>query len=90
MAVYELVKRNRASRNPITFATTTEGDARSRGLEVDAIGQVSAQLALIGSYTYLDAKVTRDGQDPAAQGKRLANTARNAGYRFHARALIRG
>ena len=79
VAVYELVKRNRASRNPITFATTTEGDARSRGLEVDAIGQVSAQLALIGSYTYLDAKVTRDGQDPAAQGKRLANTARNAG-----------
>ena len=79
VAVFELVKRNRASRNPITFATTTEGDARSRGLEVDAIGQVSAQLALIGSYTYLDAKVTRDSQDPAAEGKRLANTARHAG-----------
>jgi iron complex outermembrane receptor protein len=46
---------------------------------VDAIGQVSPQLALIGSYTYLDAKVTRDGQDPAAEGKRLANTARHAG-----------
>jgi iron complex outermembrane receptor protein len=79
VALYELVKRNRASRNPITFATTTEGDARSRGLEVDAIGQVSAQLALIGSYTYLDARVTRDAQDPAAEGKRLANTARNSG-----------
>ncbi|MFG5410737.1 TonB-dependent siderophore receptor [Piscinibacter sakaiensis] len=79
VAIFELVKRNRASRNPVTFATTTEGDARSRGLEVDAIGQVSPQLALIGSYTYLDAKVTRDGQDPAAEGKRLANTARNAG-----------
>jgi iron complex outermembrane receptor protein len=79
VAVFELVKRNRASRNPVTFATTTEGDARSRGLEVDAIGQVSAQLSLIGSYTYLDAKVTRDAQDPAAEGKRLANAARHAG-----------
>ncbi len=79
VAVFELVKRNRASRNPISFDTTTEGDARSRGLEVDAIGQVSAQLAVIGSYTYLDAKVTRDAQDPAAEGKRLANTARHAG-----------
>jgi iron complex outermembrane recepter protein len=79
VAAYELVKRNRASRNPVTFATTTEGDARSRGLELDAIGQVSDQLALIASYTYLDAKVTRDGQDPAAEGKRLANTARHAG-----------
>lgn len=77
VAIFELLKRNRASRNPITFTTTTEGNARSRGLEVDAIGQVSAQLSLIGSYTYLDTKVTRDAQDPAGEGKHLANAARH-------------
>ena len=75
VAVYELVKRNRA----YFFAdgtAVTVGEARSRGLEVDAIGQVSPQLAVIGSYSYLDAKVTRD---PLYQGTRLANTAHNAG-----------
>lgn len=75
VAVYELVKRNRADFSLYPVVTTV-GEARSRGLEVDAIGQVSTQLALIGSYTYLDAKVTKD---PIYQGTRLANTARNAG-----------
>ena len=43
---------------------------------MDAIGQVSAQLAMIGSFTLLDAKVT---QDPVYQGTRLANAAPRAG-----------
>ncbi len=75
VAVYELVKRNRA----YFFAdgsAVTVGEARSRGLEVDAIGQVLPQLAVIGSYSYLDAKVTRD---TVYRGTRLANTARHAG-----------
>ena len=75
VAVYELVKRNRADFSLYPIVTTV-GEARSRGLEVDAIGQVSAQLALMASYTYLDAKVTKD---PIYQGTRLANTARHAG-----------
>jgi iron complex outermembrane receptor protein len=75
VAVYELVKRNRADFS-LYPTVTTIGEARSRGLEVDAIGQVSPQLAMMASYTYLDAKVT---QDPLYQGTRLANTARHAG-----------
>jgi iron complex outermembrane recepter protein len=75
VALYELEKRNRADYSLFPLVTTI-GKARSRGLEVDAIGRVSAQLALIASYTYLDAKVT---EDPIYQGTRLANTARHAG-----------
>lgn len=75
VAVFELVKRNRADFS-LYPTVTTIGKARSRGLEVDAIGQVSPQLSLMASYTYLDAKVT---EDPVYQGTRLANTARNAG-----------
>ena len=75
VALFELVKRNRADFSLYPIVTTI-GEARSRGLEVDAIGQVSAQLALMASFTYLDAKVTKD---PALEGKRLANTARHAG-----------
>ena len=75
VAVYELVKRNRADFS-LYPQVTTVGKARSRGLEVDAIGQVSSQLALMASYTYMDAKVA---EDPVYQGKRLPNTARHAG-----------
>lgn len=75
VAVYELVKRNRADFS-LYPTVTTIGEARSRGLEMDAIGQISPQLAMMASYTYLDAKVT---QDPFLKGTRLANTARHAG-----------
>ncbi|WP_374411396.1 TonB-dependent siderophore receptor [Hydrogenophaga sp.] len=75
LAVFELEKRNRADYSLFPLVTTI-GKARSRGLEVDAIGQVSPQLAVMASYTYLDAKVT---QDPFYKGTRLANAARHAG-----------
>lgn len=74
VAVFELIKRNRADFTLYPVVTTV-GEARSRGLEVDAIGQVSPQLSMIASYTYLDAKVT---EDPLLKGKRLANTARQS------------
>lgn len=75
VAVFELEKRNRADFSLFPLVTTI-GKARSRGLEVDAIGRLSPQLAVMASYTYLDAKVT---EDPTLQGMRLANTARHAG-----------
>jgi iron complex outermembrane receptor protein len=75
VAVYQLEKRNRADYS-LYPQVTTIGKARSRGLEVDAIGRVSPQLAVMASYTYLDARVT---EDPTYQGTRLANTARHAG-----------
>lgn len=75
VAVYELVKRNRADFSLFPQITTI-GEARSRGLEVDAIGQVSPQLALMASYAYTDAKVT---EDPSFKGKRMPNVARQAG-----------
>lgn len=75
VALFELVKRNRADYSLFPLVTTV-GEARSRGLEVDAIGQVTPQLSLLASYTWLDAEVTKD---PFYQGKRLPNTARHAG-----------
>ena len=75
VAVFDLEKRNRADYSLFPVITTV-GKARSRGLEVDAIGRVLPQLAVMASYTYLDAKVT---EDPTYQGKRLANAARHSG-----------
>lgn len=75
VALYQLVKRNRADNSLFPYVTTT-GEARSRGLEIDALGQVSKQLSMMASYSYLDAVVT---QDANFQGTRLANTARHSG-----------
>lgn len=75
VALYELEKRNRADFSLFPLVTTI-GKARSRGLEVDAIGRVSPQLSLMAAYTYLDAQVAEDAR---YKGTRLANTARHAG-----------
>ena len=75
MAAYELVKRNRADLTLYPVVNTL-GEATSRGIELDVIGQITARLAMIGSYAYTDAKVTDHG--PYA-GKRLANVPYNAG-----------
>ncbi|CRM45148.1 TonB-dependent receptor [Pseudomonas poae] len=52
------------------------GQVRSRGLELDATGQLSDNWSLIGSYAYTDAEVTKD---PALEGKRLQNVAKHTG-----------
>lgn len=78
VALYQLVKRNRAGSVPIDTApfynTVTIGKARSRGLEWDVSGEITRRLSLIGSYAYTDTKVT---EDPNYEGKQLANVARH-------------
>lgn len=85
VAIYQLVKRHRADYSLFPVVSTT-GEARSRGLEIDALGEVTRQLAIMASYAYLDAVVTRD---TLHQGTRLANAARHSGslwgrWRFEA------
>lgn len=51
----------------------TAGAARSRGIELDLAGEAGPRWSLIGSFAWLDAKVTRD---PQFAGNRLENVAR--------------
>lgn len=75
VAIFELVKRNRADYTLYPVITPI-GEARSRGLEIDMLGQLTRQLAVMASYAYLDAVIT----DKATYaGTRLANAARNSG-----------
>jgi iron complex outermembrane recepter protein len=83
LAVYQLSKRNLSSYLPSTdpafagqFDTATIGAARSRGLEWDVSGQLTQDIALIGSYAYTQTEVT---EDVAFKGKRLANAPRHSG-----------
>ncbi|MCA1936910.1 MAG: TonB-dependent siderophore receptor [Asticcacaulis sp.] len=77
VALYELIKKNRADFTLyyVTGEILTTGEARSRGLEVDVIGEVTPALSLIASYAYTDTEVT---QDANYQGKALANAPEHA------------
>lgn len=55
------------------LVTRSVGGARSRGLELDFSGRLSANWDLIGSFAYIDAAITRDLA--ANVGKRLTNVA---------------
>ncbi len=53
------------------------GEARSRGIEIDAAGKLTDSLSLIGSYGYDDTEVVRDNR--GREGNRLAHVPLNAG-----------
>lgn len=76
IALFELTKRNRADLSQYPLFISTVGEARSRGLEFDTIGQLTDHLSIIGSFALLDAKVTKD---PVFQGTRLADAAHESG-----------
>jgi iron complex outermembrane receptor protein len=54
------------------------GQVRSRGLELDATGQLTDKVSLIGSYAYTDALDVKD-KDPTLEGNRLQNVAKHTG-----------
>lgn len=54
--------------------SATAGEVRSRGIELEASGQLTAAWRLNGSLTWLDAAVTRDATLPV--GSRLLNVPR--------------
>lgn len=74
-SAYQLTKENLADYS-LYPRIQTVGEARSRGLELDASGRLSGRLSVIGSYAYTEAEVT---EDPRFAGKRLANAPRHSG-----------
>ncbi|WP_260929331.1 TonB-dependent siderophore receptor [Novosphingobium sp. 9] len=80
LAVYDIHKRNVlvSQYNDATQLTDyrTAGAARARGVELDLAGQVTSRLSAIGSFAYLDGKIT---QDPDYAGNKLWNAAKFTG-----------
>ncbi|KAF1032623.1 MAG: Ferrichrome outer membrane transporter/phage receptor [Pseudomonas sp.] len=75
-ALFNIDKRNVLVQvgDGLTSVYSIAGKVRSRGLELDASGQLTDQWSLIGSYAYTDAQVI---EDPAYKGNRLQNVAKN-------------
>lgn len=65
LAAYSLTKRNIAVADPnLEGASRPIGEQRSRGIELDLVGQLTPGWNLIASYAYTDAEFTADGGSP--------------------------
>lgn len=69
-AVFDLMRENYVQTDPGTFLPVQRGEARSRGLELEAVASFDAGWDLIASYTLMDNEI-RETIDPVEQGKRL-------------------
>ncbi|AGT08577.1 TonB-dependent siderophore receptor [Paracoccus aminophilus] len=69
-AVYDLTKKNMTRIDPITNRPATIGEVRVRGLDLEGKAELSDRISLIGSYSYLDSEITRNGT-LGNEGKRL-------------------
>ncbi|MGQ8775547.1 ferrichrome porin FhuA [Serratia sp. NA_112.1] len=92
MAIYQLTKTNNKVADPNPdhpFASVQGGEIRSRGVELEAKAALSANVNLLGSYTYTDAEYSKDttlqGNTPAAIPKHMASLW--ADYTFHETAI---
>ncbi|MGH8556720.1 MAG: TonB-dependent siderophore receptor [Methylococcales bacterium] len=62
---------------PDPFDRRAIGEARSRGIEFDISGQLTDNLRVIGSYAFLDTKITKDAS--GNQGNRLGLAPEHSG-----------
>ncbi len=79
IALYRLTKENILSTDPTNpLARVPIGEARSRGIEWDISGQLTAHWRLIGSYAYTDTRITEDNLG-GNQGHRLPDVPLHSG-----------
>nr|WP_315426224.1 TonB-dependent siderophore receptor [uncultured Albidiferax sp.] len=78
-ALYQLIQKNVLVDDPAHSGfQMQQGEARSRGLELEAKGRVSRNLQLIAAYTYTDARTTQASPlYPEAAGKRSSGVPYN-------------
>ncbi|WP_081588155.1 TonB-dependent siderophore receptor [Chlorogloeopsis fritschii PCC 9212] len=76
LAAYQITKSNVTTPDPNnpTFSIQV-GEQRSRGIELDIVGEILPGWKVIASYAYTDAEVTEDNATPV--GNRLNNVPEN-------------
>ncbi|NMG67895.1 TonB-dependent siderophore receptor [Azoarcus indigens] len=69
-AAYELKRRNVTTADPVNTGFSVQtGEQRSRGLELDAVGELGGGWRVLASAAYTDAEITKD--NTYAAGNRL-------------------
>ncbi|MBB1632652.1 TonB-dependent siderophore receptor [Cupriavidus sp. UME77] len=78
LSVFEIRKRNVLTTDPLDPSySVAAGEARSRGVELDASGQLGTHWRVTGNFAYTDAEITQDSR--LAAGTPLANIPRTSG-----------
>lgn len=82
VAIYELTRQNVATSDddfgPFSGIYRATGEQRSRGFEIDGVFRITPTWEVVGSYSYIDAEVTKDidyviGQRTANVPKHMIN-----------------
>jgi len=87
LAYFDLTREDYLTSNPVTFQSEQQGEAQSRGVEVEARTRLFQGLDLIASYSYTDAEITQTS-NPVEEGEPLEYTPEHEAsvwgkYRFH-------
>src|SRR5690606_20324731 len=78
LALFHIDKENVLTADPSSPGDQiAAGEARSRGIDLQLSGQLSAALRLIAAYAYVDAEVTKD--NTLAEGSPLLGVAKHSG-----------
>jgi len=78
LAAYQLTKQNVITDDPeLPGFSIQVGEERSRGIELDVIGELLPGLNLIATYAYIDAEITQD--NTGLEGNRPNNVPRHSG-----------
>jgi iron complex outermembrane recepter protein len=79
LSLYEIDKKNVLTNDPVNAGfSLAAGEARSRGVEIDVSGQLTAKLRVTANYAYVDAEITKDN-NVALVGARLLNVPKHSG-----------
>ncbi|OZB16921.1 MAG: TonB-dependent siderophore receptor, partial [Marinobacter sp. 34-60-7] len=73
LAWFDLTREDYLTRNPTTFAEEQQGEANSRGVELEARTRLFQALDVIASYSYTDAEITK-ASNPVEEGEPLQYT----------------
>ncbi|HWU34340.1 MAG TPA: TonB-dependent siderophore receptor [Methylovorus sp.] len=79
VALYDLTRQNVTTTDPSNTAFNIQtGEQQHRGLEIEATGQLTSRLNVVGSYSYIDAEITKSTtgtlhKRPILVAKNMAN-----------------
>jgi len=79
LAAYELTKQNIVTPAPDNPTVSIQvGEQRSRGIELDVVGEILPGFNLIATYAYTDAEITKDDR-PNIEGNQPNNVPQHSG-----------
>ena len=89
LAFYQIERENAATTDPDNpdFSIAT-GEVRSRGIELDVVGEILPGWKAIAAYAYTDAEITEDNDFPV--GNKLVNVPENSASLWTTYQILQG